>query len=98
MELAIAATEAAGLQAAFGTMTKSFHAGKAAYDGVEAALLASMGFTSPPAGIEGRRGFARTASPDADTEAVGRDPGLSWELESNAIKPYAGGIRSHPGL
>ncbi|TJZ99894.1 MmgE/PrpD family protein [Actinacidiphila oryziradicis] len=96
MALAIAATEAAGLQAAFGTMTKSFHAGKAAYDGVEAALLASMGFTSAPAGIEGRRGFAPTASTDADTEAIVRDLGISWELESNAFKPYACGIVSHP--
>ncbi|MCW2919415.1 MAG: MmgE/PrpD family protein [Actinomycetia bacterium] len=96
MALAIAATEAAGLQAAFGTMTKSFHAGKAAYDGVEAALLASMGFTSAPAGIEGRRGFVRTASTDADTEAIVQDLGLSWELESNAFKPYACGIVSHP--
>lgn len=96
MALALAATEAAGLQAAFGTMTKSFHAGKAAYDGVEAALLASMGFTSSPAGIEGRRGLARTASADADIEAMVRDLGLTWELESNAFKPYACGIVSHP--
>jgi 2-methylcitrate dehydratase PrpD len=96
MALGIAATEAAGLQAAFGTMTKSFHAGKAAQDGVEAALLASLGFTSAPAAIEGRRGFARTASADANTEAMVADLGFSWELESNAFKPYACGIVSHP--
>lgn len=94
--LGIAATEAAGLQAAFGTMTKSFHAGKAAYDGVEAALLASMDFTSAPAAIEGRRGYAQTLSGDVDVDAMVRELGRSWELQSNAIKPYACGIVSHP--
>jgi 2-methylcitrate dehydratase PrpD len=94
--LGIAATEAAGLQAAFGTMTKSFHTGKAASDGVEAALLASMGFTSAPASIEGRRAFAHTASDDVDIENMVAELGRRWELESNAIKPCACGIVSHP--
>lgn len=94
--LGIAATEPAGLQAAFGTMTKSFHAGKAAHDGVEAALLASMDFTSAATAIEGRRGFAPTVSDDADADGMVQNLGSTWELESNAIKPYACGIVSHP--
>jgi len=96
--LGVAATEAAGLQAAFGTMTKSFHAGKAAYDGVEAALLASMDFTSAATAIEDRRGYAPTLSDDPDADGMLQDLGLSWELESNAIKPYACGIVSHPAI
>lgn len=96
MALGIAATEAAGVQAAFGTMTKSFHAGKAAYDGVEAALLASFGFTSAPDAIEGRRGLAQVMSDDPDVAAMLTDLGYTWELEQNALKPYACGIVSHP--
>ena len=42
--LGIAGTEAAGMQQNRGTMCKSFHAGKAAANGVLAALLAERGF------------------------------------------------------
>jgi 2-methylcitrate dehydratase PrpD len=94
--LGIAATEAAGLQAAFGTMTKSFHAGKAAYDGVEAALLASYGFTAAQDAIEGRRGLAAVTSEDAEPSVMIDRLSVKWEIEHNAIKPYACGIVSHP--
>jgi 2-methylcitrate dehydratase PrpD len=94
--LGIAATEASGVQAAFGTMTKSFHAGKAAYDGVEAALLGSLGFTAAPDAIEGRRGMAAVMSEDSDPAVMLAGLGTIWELEHNAIKPYACGIVSHP--
>lgn len=43
--LGLAATMAAGIRASFGTMAKSFHAGRAAEAGLQAALLASAGFT-----------------------------------------------------
>ena len=43
--LAIAASQAAGLRENFGTMTKPFHAGRAAEAGVVAADLASAGWT-----------------------------------------------------
>jgi 2-methylcitrate dehydratase PrpD len=44
--LGIAASQAAGLQVNFGSMTKPFHAGKAALNGLMAALLAEDGFTA----------------------------------------------------
>jgi 2-methylcitrate dehydratase PrpD len=94
--LGIAATEAAGVQAAFGTMTKSFHAGKAAYDGVEAALLASFGFTSAADAVEGRRGLSLVMSDDSDASVMVDGLGSRWEIEHNALKPYACGIVSHP--
>ena len=96
--LGIAATEAAGLQAALGTMTKSWHPGKAAADGIEAALLASYGMTGPARPIEGRRGFAQTAAPSQDYEAMLAGLGQDWEIERNTFKPYACGIVSHPVL
>jgi len=58
--IGIAGSEAAGLKAAFGTMTKPLHAGRAASAGVLAALLAAGGFTAPPDVLETAQGFAAT--------------------------------------
>lgn len=58
--IGIAATRAAGLTSQFGTMSKPYHAGMAASVGVEAALLASRGFTSNPQGVDCTAGFAQT--------------------------------------
>ena len=48
--LAIAASQASGLKANFGTMTKPLHVGLAARNGVQAALLAGRGFTASERG------------------------------------------------
>ena len=55
-----------------GTMCKSFHAGKAAANGVLAALLAERGFDSSQEIIEGKRGFARIYSDVAAPEQLTR--------------------------
>lgn len=56
--LAIAVSQAGGLRASFGTMTKPLHAGRAAADGLLAALLARRGFTGRGTVIEHAQGFA----------------------------------------
>lgn len=94
--LALAATQAAGHTEQLGSMTKSLHPGKAAADGVEAALLAEGGFTGPEGAIEGRRGLAALMAPSADLDEMVRDLGSVWETEENAFKPYSCGIVSHP--
>jgi 2-methylcitrate dehydratase PrpD len=96
--LGIVATQAAGVQAALGTMTKPFHPGKAAANGVEAALLAAAGFTGPLDGIEGRRGFAEVTSARLDLEAMVAGRGEVWHVTDNAFKPYACGIVSHAAI
>ncbi|HVR28720.1 MAG TPA: MmgE/PrpD family protein, partial [Thermoanaerobaculia bacterium] len=58
--LGLAGTQAAGLKASFGSMAKPLHAGKAAHDGLLAALLAQGGFTGNPRLVETRQGFAET--------------------------------------
>lgn len=58
--MGLAATRASGLTSQFGTMSKPYHAGMAASNGVEAALLASSGFTARPDGLECDRGFGQT--------------------------------------
>jgi hypothetical protein len=56
--LGIAATQAAGLARNQGEALAAIETGKAAADAIEATLLAKHGFTSAPASIDGRRGFA----------------------------------------
>jgi 2-methylcitrate dehydratase PrpD len=94
--MGIAATQAAGLQQNRGTMCKSFHAGKAAQNGVLAALLAEHGFDSTQEIIEGRKGFCRVYSETAAPEHLTAGLGESWLIESNGHKPYACGVVLHP--
>jgi 2-methylcitrate dehydratase PrpD len=94
--MGIAATQAAGMQQNRGTMCKSFHAGKAAANGVLSALLAERGFDSSQEIIEGKRGFARIYSDTAEPEQLTADLGDHWLIESNGHKPYACGVVLHP--
>jgi 2-methylcitrate dehydratase PrpD len=94
--MGIAATQAAGMQQNRGTMCKSFHAGKAATNGVLAALLAERGFDSSQEIIEGKRGFARIYSDVAAPEELTEGLGARWLIETNGHKPYACGVVLHP--
>jgi 2-methylcitrate dehydratase PrpD len=94
--MGIAATQAGGMQQNRGTMCKSLHAGKAAANGVLAALLAERGFDSTQEIIEGKRGFARIYSDVAKPEALTAGLGRGWLIESNGHKPYACGVVLHP--
>jgi len=91
----IAATQASGMQQNRGTMCKSFHAGKAASNGVLAALLAEQGFDSSPEIIEGKRGFSRIYSRETDTDALLAGLGEDWLIIQNGYKPYACGVVQH---
>lgn len=96
--LGIAATQSAGMQQNRGTMCKSFHAGRAASNGMLAALLAQQGFDSSEEIIEGKRGFARIYSNVAAPELVLDGLGTRWEITRNGYKPYACGVVLHPIL
>ena len=96
--LGIAATQAGGMQQNRGTMCKSFHAGKAASNGLLAGLLAQQGFDSTEEMIEGRRGFCRIYSDKAAPEVVLDQLGTRWEIARNGHKPYACGVVLHPAL
>lgn len=78
--LGVAATQGAGLRAAQGTDTWALHVGKAASNGVEATLLCAAGFSGPPAGIEGRRGFLPVAAPEGDPSRLSDGLGSEWLL------------------
>jgi 2-methylcitrate dehydratase PrpD len=70
--LGAAATQASGLQNVFGSMCKSFHAGKASVDGLLAALLAEQGFTSSDDPIGGKHGFLDQFASHFDATQVAR--------------------------
>jgi 2-methylcitrate dehydratase PrpD len=59
----LGAAQLGGIHESFGTMGKPFQVGRAAADGLLAALLAARGVTGPP-GILDRPGWARRLSPD----------------------------------
>ena len=96
--LGIATTQAAGMQQNRGTMCKSFHAGKAAANGLLAALLAEQGFDSSDEIIEGKRGFCRIYSNVAAPEKVLDELGVRFEIARNGHKPYACGVVLHPAI
>ena len=79
-----------------GTMCKSFVHGRAAQNGMLAALLAAEGFTSSERAIEAPRGFARVLAPGARLEEIVDGLGERYEILLNTYKPYACGVVVHP--
>ena len=96
--LGIAATQAAGMQQNRGTMCKSFHAGKAASNGVLAALLAAAGLRQS-AGDRRRQARLRAHLQRCRrARLVLTELGTRWEIARNGYKPYACGVVLHPLL
>lgn len=97
--LGIAATRAAGLKSQFGTMGKPYHAGTAAANGVEAALLAAAGFVSRPDGLECEQGFGDThAGAGTDLDVVLKGLGETFRFEKVQYKLHACCHGTHAGL
>lgn len=68
--LAISASLASGLVANFGTMTKPFHAGRAASHGIQAVRLSKLGLTSAPDVFEHPAGFLHALSQAGHVDRV----------------------------
>ncbi|OWJ65159.1 MmgE/PrpD family protein [Inquilinus limosus] len=96
--LGLAATQPVGLREMFGTMTKSFHPGRAAQNGLTAALLAQRGYTSSEQGIEAKRGWANVTSTHRNYDEITGDLGRRNEILLNSYKPFACGIVIHPAI
>src|SRR6266487_4877791 len=96
--LGLAATQPVGLQEMFGSMTKSFHPGRAAQNGLTAALLASKNFTSSNQGIEAARGWANVLSTARRYSEITENYGKTYEILLNTYKPFACGVVIHPTI
>ena len=96
--LGIAASMASGLRENFGTMTKPLHAGRAAENGVNAALLARDGFTAAANILEARRGFFNAMAGGFDESKIAGRLGAPYFMKEPgiSIKPYPSGSLSHP--
>jgi 2-methylcitrate dehydratase PrpD len=96
--LGIAASMASGLRENFGTMTKPLHAGRAAENGVVAALLAQDGFTAANNILEARRGFFSAMAGGYDESKIAGRLGRPYFMQEPgiSIKPYPSGSLSHP--
>ena len=80
-----------------GSLTKQWHAGRAAEDGVSAAQLASHGLTGPSHLLEGEKGFFSVMCPEARLDRVlaARD---TWELLQVSYKPWPSPRHTHPAI
>jgi 2-methylcitrate dehydratase PrpD len=96
--LGLAASQPVGLRESFGSMNKSFNPGRAASNGIFAAMLASKNFTSSDAMIEAKRGWANTISTKQDYSEILDDLGKRYEAALNTYKPFACGIVMHPAI
>jgi 2-methylcitrate dehydratase PrpD len=94
--IGIACAQAAGTREMAGTMAKCFIHGRAAQNGLVAALLAKEGFTSAETALEGEHGFFKVMSARCDTSQLVAGLGVTFELAQNAYKPYACGVVAHP--
>lgn len=96
--LGLAASQPVGLRESFGSMNKSFNPGRAASNGIFAALLASKNFTSSEGMIEAKRGWANTISTKQDYREITEGLGQRYESALNTYKPFACGIVIHPAI
>lgn len=96
MALGLTATQAGGLRDTFGTMAKPFHSGKAAMDGVLAAMFAQRGFTGPSMILDPQAGFARVFSHEYEPERLVTGLGTEFHTTGINFKPYAACLAVHP--
>lgn len=97
--LGIAGSQASGLKANVGTMTKPYHAGRAAENGVVAAHLAASGFDASVDILDVREGFADVFQVETSPAGLANlgdpydfvDPGI-------ALKPFPSCGATHSGI
>ena len=94
--LGVAATTAGGLIASLGTMSKPFHAGKGAMDGVLAAHLAGEGFEAATHLLDADNGLAGAFVQDRSVRFEATEFSEGLQLKRNAFKPYACCKGTHP--
>ena len=96
--LGLAASQPVGFRDSFGSMNKSFNPGRAAANGLFAALLAQKNFTSSNQMIEARIGWANAMSTKHDYQELLGDLGSRFETAKDTYKPFACGIVIHPAI
>lgn len=96
--LSLAATQASGLRAMFGTMAKPLHAGLAAERGLMAARWAAHGLTAAPDGIESAAGFGPALSATFASKPIRPDHAAPFGIEDNIFKYHAACYYTHSAI
>lgn len=96
--LSLAATQASGLRAMFGTMAKPLHAGLAAERGLRAAQWAMAGMTAPTDGIEHPQGFGPVLSAAFAAQPIRAQPAAPFAIEENVFKHHAACYYTHSAM
>jgi 2-methylcitrate dehydratase PrpD len=96
--IALGASQSAGLVSNLGTMTKPFHAGRAAHAAIVSGRLAASGFTAALDALERHPGFLAAVSPSGriDIDAPVR-AGVDWNSRFT-VKKYPVCFCSHRAL
>src|SRR6202034_1887991 len=90
--IALGASQAGVMMSNFGTMTKPFHAGKAAHAGIMAARLAEAGFTANTDALEHPRGFLHAISPAGKEDRTSQaKAGRQFQILTHGL-----GIKKYP--
>ena len=92
--IGIAATNASGLIATFGSMSKPLNIGRAGASGLQSALLASLGYTSHP-DMLGAGQFLEQYDDDPRHAILLDGLGQRWSITENGYKPYPCGFVAH---
>jgi 2-methylcitrate dehydratase PrpD len=79
--LGLAAAQASGITASYGTMAKAMQVGKAAHTGVMSARMAAVGMLAAPDALDTERGFLRAISPAGHVD-LARAPQLGTRWHS----------------
>src|SRR5205085_937578 len=93
--IGLAATQPVGLQEMFGSMTKAFHPGRAAQNGLTAAILASKNYTSSEQSLEAKYGWVNAVSSGHDYNYITDKLGQVYEISNNTYKPFPCGVVMH---
>lgn len=86
--LGIAGTTAGGLRNVFGSMSKPFHAGKAAMDGLMACFFAQKGLDSSTDIFGGKHGFFNLFTENPDYNSIVKGLGKDFLLNEICFKTY----------
>jgi 2-methylcitrate dehydratase PrpD len=95
--IGLAAAQVAGIQESFGSMAKPFQVGRAAADGLLAALLAARGVTGA-AGVLDRPAWARRLSPDWTPGRLSDGLGRDWAVNEIFFKRFPCCFATHAAL
>src|SRR3546814_11183243 len=81
-------------------MTKPLHVGRAAENGITAALLVRGGFTANEEALDGKWGYLAVAGPGGEPALVRQRFGKPFTMLSPgiSIKPYHSGVLTHPSM